>query len=104
MATTVFIKVIIQLETNLHYGTSYLSSELQLPPSRAVITVQNRLLQRERPVAKFMVPDREDKVNSGIGLSYRSARLHRLEGLYDNPTPESTISPSQNLATVPYVR
>ncbi len=38
-----------------------------------------------------------DKVNSGIELSYRPARLHRLAGRYDNPTPESTISPSQGL-------
>ncbi len=31
-------------------------------------------------VAKFFVPDWEDVVDSGIGLSYRpaSARLHRL--------------------------
>ncbi len=36
--------------------------------------MQNRLLQRERSVAKFIVPDWGDKVNSGIGLSYRTAR------------------------------
>jgi hypothetical protein len=29
----------------------------------------------ERPVAKFIVPDWGDKVDSGIGLSYRPARL-----------------------------
>ena len=29
------------------------------------------------PVAEFIVPDWGDKVNSGIGLSYRPARLHR---------------------------
>ncbi len=38
-----------------------------------------------------------DIVDSGIGLSYRPAMLHRLEGWYDNPLPESTISPSQGL-------
>ncbi len=48
-------------------------------------------------VAKFLVPYWGDKVNSGIELSYRPARLrlHMLVGLYDNPMPASTISPSQ---------
>ncbi len=34
--------------------------------------------------AKFIVPDwgGGDKVDSGIGLSYRPARLHRLAGRY----------------------
>ncbi len=32
--------------------------------------------------AEFIVPDWGDKVNSGIGLSYRPARLHRLAGRY----------------------
>ncbi len=40
-----------------------------------------------------IVPDWGDKVDPGIGLSYRPARLHRLAGLYVNPMPESTISP-----------
>ncbi len=31
-----------------------------------------------------------DKVDSGIGLSYWPARLHRLAGWYYNPMPEST--------------
>ncbi len=44
------------------------------------------------PVAKFIDPDWGDKVNSG--LSYRPARLHELAGRYDNPMPESTLSPS----------
>ncbi len=50
-------------------------------------------------IAKFLVPDWGDKVNSGIGLSYRpaTARLHRLAGQYNNPMPESTISPGQGL-------
>ncbi len=52
--------------------------------------------------AKFIVPDWGDKVNSG--LSYRAARLlvHGLAGPYDNPMPESTMSPQRgtmNLAT-----
>ncbi len=34
------------------------------------------------PVAKLLVPDWGDKVNSDIGLSYR---LHWLEGRYNKP-------------------
>jgi hypothetical protein len=34
----------------------------------------------------------EIKVNSGIGWSYRPARLHGLAGRYDNPMPELTLS------------
>ncbi len=49
-------------------------------------------------VAKFVVPDWRVIVDSGMGLlSYRPARLHRLAGRYENPMPESTISPSQGL-------
>jgi hypothetical protein len=36
------------------------------------------------PIAKFIVPDWGVKVDSGIGLLYRHARLHRQEGRYDN--------------------
>ncbi len=36
-------------------------------------------------------------VYSGIGLSYRPARLQRLAGRYDKYMPESTLSPSQRL-------
>ncbi len=54
--------------------------------------------------AKFLVPDCGDIVPpTGMGLSYRPARLHRLAGRYDNPMPESTISPqsgTKNLAPV----
>ncbi len=56
----------------------------------------SRVLQLEEyAVAKFIVPDWGDKVDSGMGLTYRAARLHRLAGRYefDNPVPESTISP-----------
>jgi hypothetical protein len=31
-----------------------------------------------------------DKIDSGIGLSYRPIRLHRQAGRYDNPMPEPT--------------
>jgi hypothetical protein len=37
------------------------------------------------PVAKFVVPDLGDKVDSEIGLSYRPASLCSLAGRYDNP-------------------
>ncbi len=36
------------------------------------------------PIAKFIVLDFGDKVDSGIGLLYRHARLHRQAGRYDN--------------------
>ncbi len=36
-------------------------------------------------------------VDSGTGLSYQPARLHRLAGRFDSPMPESTISLSQGL-------
>ncbi len=49
-------------------------------------------------VAKFLVPDREGRIQ--LGLSYRPARLHWLTGRYDN-IPESTISPSQGLRIGP---
>jgi hypothetical protein len=47
-----------------------------------------------RPLAKFLVPDWGDIVDSGIGLPYRPARLHRLAGRYENPMTESTIYPA----------
>ncbi len=55
------------------------------------------------PVAKFIVPNWGDKVDSCCkGLSYRPARLHKLAGQYDNLNPESTLSPwsgTMNVAT-----
>jgi hypothetical protein len=42
-------------------------------------------------VAELIDPDWGVEVNSGIGLSYRPARLHGLTGRYDNPMPELTI-------------
>jgi hypothetical protein len=48
-------------------------------------------------VAEFLVPDWGDKVNCGIGLSYRPSRLQRLAGRNDSPVQELTISPSQRL-------
>jgi hypothetical protein len=59
------------------------------------------------PVAKFIDPDWEDKVGSGIGLSHRPARLNRLAGQNDNPMPEATEyiphSRTINLATGDYM-
>ncbi len=34
--------------------------------------------------AQFLIPDWEDKVNYGIGLSYQPTRLHRPVGRYDS--------------------
>ncbi len=48
-------------------------------------------------VAKFIVPDRGDKVDSGIELSYLPGRLHRLTGRFHNPVLETTISTFQGL-------
>jgi hypothetical protein len=52
-----------------------------------------------KPVAEFIVLDWGDKVNSVKGLSYLPASLCSLEGRYeyDNPLPESTVSPRQGL-------
>ncbi len=51
-------------------------------------------------IAKFLVPDWDDIVNSGIGLSYLPAGLHRLAGRYYSPMPQSIISPSQGLKII----
>ncbi len=45
-------------------------------------------------VVEFIDSDWGDKVNSGIGLSYRPARLHWLASRYDNLKLELTLSPS----------
>ncbi len=55
---------------------------------------------RQDQLAKFIVPDKGDKVDSGVGLSYRPARLvhkHRLTGRYTTTLCWSqTISPSRD--------
>jgi hypothetical protein len=48
-------------------------------------------------VDKFVVPAGGIKSTPAIGLSYHSARLHRVECPYDNQMPELTIFPSQGL-------
>ncbi len=50
--------------------------------------VYSKISLRSHLITKFIVPDWGDKVHSGIGLSYRHARLHRLAGRYDNPMAE----------------
>ncbi len=60
-------------------------------------------LAEPKPVAKFLVPDWGEIVDSGIRLSFRPARLHRQAGWCDHPMPESTISPqlwTKNLTSV----
>ncbi len=47
---------------------------------------------KQEHVAKFIVRAWGYKVDSGIGFSYRPARLCRLAGRYDNPA-ESTLFP-----------
>jgi hypothetical protein len=53
--------------------------------------------RRNRPETQFIVPNWRDKVDYGIGLSYRKVRLHRLAGRYDNPMPLSTLFPIKGL-------
>ncbi len=52
--------------------------------------------------SQILSPWLGDIVDSGIVLSYQPVRLHRLEGRYSNPMPESTIpqSGTKDLATV----
>ncbi len=50
--------------------------------------------------ANFLVPDWGAIADSGVGLSYRPARLHRLPGQYQNPMTESAISQSQGLKEI----
>jgi hypothetical protein len=50
-----------------------------------------------KPEGQFIVPDLGDKVDYGIALSYWPVRLHRPAGQFDNPVPQSTLSPSQGL-------
>jgi hypothetical protein len=56
------------------------------------------------PLAKFIVPDWENIVDSVIGFSYRPVRLYRMAGRYDNPMPVNYIPQSGtiNFATVPF--
>ncbi len=65
-----------------------------------MFTVAEFLLVKQniiRSVAEFIDSDWEDKVNSGVGLSYRAARLHGQAGLYDNSMPELTLSPQSGI-------
>jgi hypothetical protein len=72
-----------------------------LPPLLlATLTRYERMLN-VCSVAKFLVLDWGDMVDSGMGLSYPPAGLHRLASRQDNPMPESTIYPSQGLRVWP---
>ncbi len=53
-------------------------SQLALRGSRLAIKGCQLLGAGHLTVAKFLVPDRKDIVDSGIGLSYRPTRLHLL--------------------------
>ncbi len=55
------------------------------------------LIEVNKIVEQYIDPDWGDKVNSGIGLLYRPARLHRLADRYDNSVPELTVSPVMDL-------
>ncbi len=46
---------------------------------------------------QILILSHGDIVDSGIGLSYRPARLQRLAGRYINPMPEATIYPSEGI-------
>ncbi len=50
-------------------------------------------LSRRQSCSQIPSPWIGDIVNSGKGLSYRPASLGSLVGWYDNPMPESTLSP-----------
>jgi hypothetical protein len=54
--------------------------------------LQSQLYSTHSSVVEFIDIDWEDKVKSGIGLSYRPARLRGLAGWYDNPMPQLTLS------------
>jgi hypothetical protein len=47
-------------------------------------------------VAKFLVRDSGIQLTLAEGCRTGPARLRRLAGMYDNPMPESTISPMQS--------
>jgi hypothetical protein len=60
-------------------------------------------IHRCRPVAEFIDPDLEDKVNSGIELSYRPARQYGLAGRYDIPYAGVNFIPPSGIYEFGYV-
>ncbi len=44
-------------------------------------------------IAKFIVSYWRDKVDNGIGLSYRPANLYSQTSRYGNPLPQATFPP-----------
>jgi hypothetical protein len=84
--------------TKRQRGLLFYSCSLEPPVSLNEGTIrickkQRRDQRQMKSVAKFWVPDCGEIVYSGIELSYRPARLHRMAGWYDNTLPESTVSP-----------
>ncbi len=66
--------------TYMEVHINFDSSKLKLAPQFTNLDCNTLRfqIQESNPVAKFIVSDWGDKVNSGIGLSYRPARLHWL--------------------------
>jgi hypothetical protein len=60
-----------------------------------ISVVQYRL--DSSPEDKFIGPDWGYKVEYGMGLSFQPVRLLWLAGRYDNPMPQSTLSPRKGL-------
>jgi hypothetical protein len=62
----------------MHITQEKMLSSGQVPRTLPLSLYIPRLWQHNTTEAKFIVPDGGDKVDSGIGLSYRPAGLHRL--------------------------
>jgi hypothetical protein len=72
-------------------GTTWFSSELK--GRTHTKTTLKSPFSSGKSNSQIIVSDWGDKVDSGIGLSYRPARLHRLAGLYDNPYTGFNFTP-----------
>ncbi len=85
--------ILSELDTSANSSVKFWSSVEVLSCRNKDIMIMKRLLSRS--VAKFLVPDWGDIVDSGIGLS---RRYTGPPGRYDNSVPELTLSPlSQRL-------
>ncbi len=98
------IGVFINTSVGLHNNGPFLRSQLptsrgSCPDSGALSTqtqsIQSQIRSTYSTVAEYIDPWLVDQVNSGIGLSYRSASHEcSLAIRYDNTMPELTLSPS----------